>query len=181
MSGYRPRKSTAASRAAAKAKSTEGGSSTAAIPTAILAGTFAALASVFAKLTLDERTIDFLQYACNTFLAPSTPYCTTLFTAKEDETSPVVVAVRATCFALIFICNAAMWTLFTKALNRSQSSATITVINSSANFCITALLGYVLFSEPLALQWWFGASLIVLGGVLVGTDEVNASEGKKKE
>ncbi|KAF9177245.1 hypothetical protein BGZ49_005728, partial [Haplosporangium sp. Z 27] len=64
-----------------------------------------------------------------------------------------------------------MWTLFTKALNRSKSSATVTVINSAANFCLTAVLGYALFSEPLALQWWFGASLIVLGSVLVSTNE----------
>ncbi|KAG0245301.1 hypothetical protein B0O80DRAFT_502462 [Mortierella sp. GBAus27b] len=173
MSGYRPRKTTAAER---KRKAAET-SSTAAIPTAILAGTFAALASVFAKLTLDARTIDFLQHACNTLIAPTTPYCTSLFLAKEGETSSAVVAVRAVCFGLIFICNAAMWTLFTKALNRSKSSATVTVINSAANFCLTAVLGYALFSEPLALQWWFGASLIVIGSVLVSSNETK----EKKE
>ncbi|KAG0223383.1 hypothetical protein BGW42_005915 [Actinomortierella wolfii] len=176
MSGYRPRKSTKASRKAAAAAAANSGSSAAAIPTAILAGTCAALASVFAKLTLDERTVEFLHHACNTFIAPTLPYCTSIFVAKEGETSPVVLAVRATCFALIFICNAAMWTLFTKALNRSKSSAVVTVINSSANFCITALLGYALFSEPLALQWWFGASLIVMGSVLVGSDEASRKE-----
>ncbi|KAF9917768.1 hypothetical protein BX616_011359 [Lobosporangium transversale] len=171
MSGYRPRKSTATARKR-NAVSASRGLRTA-IPTAILAGTFAALASVFAKLTLDVRTINFLQYACNSFIAPTTPYCTTLFIAKEGETSPVVVAVRTICFALIFICNAVMWTLFTKALNRSKSSATVTVINSAANFCLTAVLGYALFSEPLTLQWWFGACLIVLGSVLVSSSEAS--------
>ncbi|KAG0044206.1 hypothetical protein BGZ83_010556 [Gryganskiella cystojenkinii] len=179
MSGHRPRKTTAAARTSA-AKTSAASSSTA-IPTAILAGTFAALASVFAKLTLDARTVEFLHHACNTFLAPTTPYCTSLFIAKEGETSPVVVAVRSACFGLIFICNAAMWTLFTKALNRSKSSATVTVINSAANFCLTAVLGYALFSEPLAMQWWFGASLIVMGSVLVSTDEANTTSKKKKE
>ncbi|GJJ75024.1 hypothetical protein EMPS_07382 [Entomortierella parvispora] len=159
--------------------STAKSSSSAAIPAAILAGTFAALASVFAKLTLDARTVDFLHHACNTVIAPTTPYCTSLFVAKEGETSPVVVAVRSACFGLIFICNAAMWTLFTKALNRSNSSATVTVINSAANFCLTAVLGYVLFSEPLAMQWWFGASLIVLGSVLVSSDETKDKEKKE--
>ncbi|KAF8939605.1 hypothetical protein EDD21DRAFT_368168 [Dissophora ornata] len=178
MSGYRPRKTTAATR---KRSADSGSSSASAVPTALLAGTFAALASVFAKLTLDARTIDFLQYACNTFIAPTTPYCTSLFIAKEGETSPVVVAVRSACFALIFICNAAMWTLFTKALNRSKSSATVTVINSAANFCLTAVLGYALFSEPLAMQWWFGASLIVLGSVLVSSNEINDAPKQKKE
>ncbi|KAG0202420.1 hypothetical protein BGX28_005052 [Mortierella sp. GBA30] len=177
MSGHRPRKTSAATRKRNAASS----GSTAAIPTTILAGTFAALASVFAKLTLDARTIDFLRVACNTLVAPTTPYCTSLFIAKEGETSPVVVAVRSACFGLIFICNAAMWTLFTKALNRSHSSATVTVINSAANFCLTAVLGYVLFAEPLAMQWWFGASLIVLGSVLVSSDETSAASKKKKE
>ncbi|KAF9430814.1 hypothetical protein BGZ94_003603 [Podila epigama] len=177
MAGYRPRKTTAAARKAAAAKNGTGAS---AVGTAILAGTFAALASVFAKLTLDARTVNFLQHTCNTLIAPTTPICTTLFTAKEGETSPIEYAVRIACFALIFICNAAMWTLFTKALNRSQSSATVTVINSSANFCITAVLGYALFSEPLALQWWFGASLIVLGSVLVSSEEKSNTNGKSK-
>ncbi|KAF9363516.1 hypothetical protein BGX34_003913 [Mortierella sp. NVP85] len=179
MSGYRPRKTPAAVR---KQKATsELSSGSAAIPTAILAGTFAALASVFAKLTLDVRTVDFLQHACNTLVAPTTPYCTSLFVAEEGETGPIVVAVRATCFGLIFICNAAMWTLFTKALNRSKSSATVTVINSASNFCLTAVLGYALFSEPLALQWWFGASLIVIGSVLVSSNETGDAKHEKKE
>ncbi|KAF9572375.1 hypothetical protein EC968_009949 [Mortierella alpina] len=178
MSGHRPRKTSAAAR---KRNAASGSGSTAAIPTAILAGTFAALASVFAKLTLDARTVDFLHNACNTLLAPTTPYCTSLFIAKEGETSPVIVAVRSACFALIFICNAAMWTLFTKALNRSRSSATVTVVNSAANFCLTAVLGYLLFSEPLALQWWFGASLIVVGSVLVSSDETSVSSKTKRD
>ncbi|KAG0363117.1 hypothetical protein BC939DRAFT_440311 [Gamsiella multidivaricata] len=179
MTGYRPRKTTVATR---KRNATASPASRgAAISTAILAGTFAALASVFAKLTLDVRTVEFLRYACNTVLAPTTPYCTSLFIAKEGETSPIVLAVRTACFGLIFICNAAMWTLFTKALNRSKSSATVTVINSAANFCLTAVLGYALFSEPLALQWWFGASLIVLGSVLVSLNETNNASKQKSE
>ncbi|KAF9276960.1 hypothetical protein BGZ68_009638 [Mortierella alpina] len=129
MSGHRPRKTTAATR---KRNAASRSGSTAAIPTAILAGTFAALASVFAKLTLDARTVDFLHNACNTFLAPTTPYCTSLFIAKEGETSP-------------------------------------------------AVLGYLLFSEPLALQWWFGASLIVVGSVLVSSDETSASSKTKSD
>ncbi|KAG0344605.1 hypothetical protein BG004_004327 [Podila humilis] len=178
MAGYRPRKTTAAARKAAIANNGTGAS---AIFTATLAGTFAALASVFAKLTMDTRTVNFLQNACNTLIAPTTAICTSLFIAKDGETSPIEYAVRSACFGLIFICNAAMWTLFTKALNRSQSSATVTVINSSANFCITAVLGYALFSEPLAMQWWFGASLIVLGGVLVSSEESSANGKAKSE
>ncbi|KAG0087460.1 hypothetical protein BGZ93_005570 [Podila epicladia] len=177
MAGYRPRKTPAAVRKAAAAKEGTGAS---AIFTATLAGTFAALASVFAKLTMDARTTNFLQNTCNTLIAPTTPICTSMFIAEDGETSPAEFAVRSACFGLIFICNAAMWTLFTKALNRSQSSATVTVINSSANFCITAVLGYALFSEPLALQWWFGASLIVLGGVLVSSEEASSPKGKAK-
>ncbi|ORY73972.1 hypothetical protein LY90DRAFT_402164 [Neocallimastix californiae] len=63
-----------------------------------------------------------------------------------------------------------MWANFTKALNVSSSSIQVTVINSATNFCLTAILGHLIFSEPLSLQWWFGASLIVTGTVLLNTE-----------
>ncbi|CAG8832619.1 19421_t:CDS:2, partial [Racocetra persica] len=51
--------------------------------------------------------------------------------------------------------------------NKSSSSIQVTVLNSATNFCMTAILGKVIFGEALALQWWFGAGFIVLGTVLV--------------
>ncbi|CAG8485433.1 6348_t:CDS:2, partial [Paraglomus occultum] len=118
----------------------------------VLSGTFAALASVSAKLFSDSRTLSFTVYVCE---AVYTSGC-------EDLIYPI----RALCVGLMFLCNAAMWTFYTKALNKSTSSVKVTVVNSATNFCMTAILGHLLFNEALHLQWWLGASLIVTGTVI---------------
>jgi hypothetical protein len=45
--------------------------------------------------------------------------------------------------------NGIMWGLFTKALTLSNSTVRVSVINTSANFVLTALLGAVVFGELL--------------------------------
>ncbi|KAI9494808.1 hypothetical protein BDB00DRAFT_871081 [Zychaea mexicana] len=60
-----------------------------------------------------------------------------------------------------------MWTLFTKSLNAAPSSVQTTTVNGAVNFSISALLGYLVFDEPLALGWWIGASLILTGSILL--------------
>lgn len=81
-----------------------------------------------------------------------------------------------------------MWTTFTKALQEVPSTVEATVTNSSANLFFTvstakeqlrqchpvrvlcpvqAVLGNAVFGETLSLQWWAGASLIVMGLVII--------------
>ncbi|PKK64636.1 hypothetical protein RhiirC2_666035, partial [Rhizophagus irregularis] len=86
----------------------------------------------------------------------------------------IMYLIRIFCFGSIFICNALMWTFFTKALNKSSSSLQVTVLNSATNFCMTAILGNIIFGETLSLQWWFGASLIVIGTLLVNKSSYDA-------
>lgn len=45
--------------------------------------------------------------------------------------------------------NAIMWGLFTRALTLASSTVRVSVINTSANFMLTALLGLFIFSETL--------------------------------
>jgi len=45
--------------------------------------------------------------------------------------------------------NAVMWGLFTRALTLATSTVRVSVINTSANFMVTALLGAVIFREAL--------------------------------
>ncbi|RKP38804.1 hypothetical protein BJ085DRAFT_1898, partial [Dimargaris cristalligena] len=75
--------------------------------------------------------------------------------------------VRAACLVLIGLSNILMWALFSKALHKADSSITVTVYNTAVNFFLTALLGNLVFGEPLSLRWWFGSSLILLGTVLM--------------
>ena len=71
--------------------------------------------------------------------------------------------------------NAVMWGLFTRALTLATSTVRVSVINTSANFMLTALLGAIIFSESLPGLWWLGASFLVAGSVIIGRRD----EGEK--
>jgi len=64
-----------------------------------------------------------------------------------------------------------MWGLFTKALTLASSTVRVSVINTSANFMITAVLGAMIFSESLPGLWFLGAALLVAGSVIIGRRE----------
>lgn len=71
-----------------------------------------------------------------------------------------------------------MWTLFTAALKRGNSTTQVSIMNTSSNFVITAILGSAIFSESLPPLWWLGASMLVAGNVIVGRkDESLEPEG----
>ena len=70
-----------------------------------------------------------------------------------------------------------MWGLFTRALTLATSTVRVSIINTSANFVLTALLGTIIFSERLPGLWWLGASLLVVGSVIIGRRDEGAKEG----
>lgn len=74
-------------------------------------------------------------------------------------------------FGLNLIFNGIMWTLFTKALTHGTSTTQVSILNTSSNFVITALLGFIVFSESLPPMWWLGAALLVVGNVIIGRRE----------
>ncbi len=74
-----------------------------------------------------------------------------------------------------------MWALFTRALSLSTSAVKVNVINTAANFIITALLGVLIFGESLPLLWWVGATLLITGSVIIGTREGITEEKSKGE
>jgi hypothetical protein len=61
-----------------------------------------------------------------------------------------------------------MWALFTKALARGTSTTRVSILNTSSNFLLTALLGLLIFSESLPPLWFLGAALLVAGNVIIG-------------
>jgi hypothetical protein len=67
-----------------------------------------------------------------------------------------------------------MWGLFTRALTLASSTTRVSVINTSANFMITAVMGVLIFSETLPGLWLLGAAMLVAGSVIIGRRE----EGK---
>jgi hypothetical protein len=68
-----------------------------------------------------------------------------------------------------------MWGLFTRALTLASSTVRVSIINTSANFMVTAVLGALIFSESLPKLWWLGAAFLVAGSVIIGSRE----EGNK--
>jgi hypothetical protein len=64
-----------------------------------------------------------------------------------------------------------MWGLFTRALTLASSTVRVSIINTSANFIVTAVLGALVFGEKLPGQWWLGAAMLVTGSVIIGMRE----------
>ncbi|PFH60276.1 hypothetical protein XA68_11196 [Ophiocordyceps unilateralis] len=131
---------------------------------AVASGACAAFNGAFAKLTTTSLTSG-LAHAIARRLRLS-----------DDANRFVELAVRGTFFALNLIFNGVMWTLFTAALARGSSATQVSIVNTSTNFVLTALLGFVIFSEALPPLWWAGAALLVAGNVVVGSRDESADE-----
>lgn len=73
--------------------------------------------------------------------------------------------------------------LFTSALSRSPSAVHANILNTIANFVLTALIGNLLFAERLPGLWWVGASMLIAGGVIIGQrdTEEKATTSKKNK
>ena len=74
-----------------------------------------------------------------------------------------------------------MWALFTAALTRNSSSTRVSIVNTSTNFMLTALLGLAMFGEKLPPLWWVGAAGLVVGNVVIGRrEEDGVGKGKRE-
>ncbi|KAG9235825.1 hypothetical protein BJ875DRAFT_256061 [Amylocarpus encephaloides] len=125
------------------------------IALAVLSGGCAAFNGVFAKLTTTELTTTFATWVA------------TLVGLGNGE-KVVEVVVRGIFFSLNLIFNGIMWALFTKALARGTSTTQVSILNTSSNFMLTAVLGWLIFSESLPPLWFLGAALLVAGNVIIG-------------
>jgi drug/metabolite transporter (DMT)-like permease len=59
-----------------------------------------------------------------------------------------------------------MLVLYSRAL-RHNSSLACTATATAANISASGLLGRAVFGEPTSLQWWVGASTILVGSFLI--------------
>ncbi|KAI7284807.1 hypothetical protein KC345_g2097 [Hortaea werneckii] len=122
---------------------------------AVASGGCAALNGVFAKLTTTQLTTTWATHVSRVF-------------GLEEPSHITNVLVRGLCFLLNLAFNAVMWGLFTRALTLATSTVRVSVINTSANFMVTAILGAMIFKESLPGTWWLGASFLVAGSVIIG-------------
>jgi len=65
----------------------------------------------------------------------------------------------------------------------APSSIQASIVNTSSNFIITALLGQAVFGEKLTMQWWVGAALLISGSIIIGRreEETKSDDDKKKQ
>ncbi|XP_023726325.1 transmembrane protein 42 isoform X4 [Cryptotermes secundus] len=77
------------------------------------------------------------------------------------------LALKILLFVLMVACNAGVWMCFVKALQQSPSSLPPTVISTAINYVSSALLGSFVFGEETSLLWWSGATLVLLGLMLI--------------
>lgn len=125
---------------------------------AIASGACAAFNGVFAKLTTTELTTTWSSSIAQVF-------------GLSASNKIVEYAIRGLFFGCNLLFNAIMWGLFTRALTLSSSTVRVSIINTSANFIITAVLSSIVFNESLPGQWWLGAAMLVTGSVIIGMRE----------
>ncbi|KAM7200066.1 hypothetical protein V8F20_005487 [Naviculisporaceae sp. PSN 640] len=130
---------------------------------ALASGACAAFNGVFAKLTTTELTTSFATGIAKLL-------------QLSDFGNVIEVIVRSMFFGLNLVFNGVMWTLFTKALTKGNSTTQVSIINTSSNFVITAILGVAIFSESLPPLWWLGASMLVAGNVIIGQKDEGGSK-----
>ncbi|KAI9667647.1 MAG: hypothetical protein M1821_000464 [Bathelium mastoideum] len=132
---------------------------------AIASGGCAALNGVFAKLTTTAMTSTWASSISLAFgLSPGNRFFDLL--------------IRATMFGLNLLFNVIMWTLFTRALTLATSTTRVAVLNTAANFLLTALLSLLVFAESLPPLWFLGAGLLVAGSVIIGARDEGKEAGK---
>ncbi|XP_061738279.1 transmembrane protein 42-like isoform X2 [Nerophis ophidion] len=119
---------------------------------ALMAGCLGSAASLSAKLTLGA---DYFLEMCQVSAFPTQ--------SVSSACHWLHIPLRLLCVGLMFACNAAMWTFFSKALHACSSSASATVTSTAANFISSAILGKMIFGESHALQWWLGIALTLCG------------------
>jgi len=69
--------------------------------------------------------------------------------------------------------------LFTRALTLASSTTRVSILNTSANFIVTAVLGMLVFGELLPTMWWIGAGFLCAGSVVIGMREEKSTASEQ--
>ena len=101
--------------------------------------------------------------------------------ALHIDTCLRLILLHQIFLGLNFLFNAIMWGLFTRALTLATSTTRVSVINTSSNFLVTAILSALIFYEVLPPLWWLGAAFLVAGSVIIGSREDDARKGENEE
>jgi drug/metabolite transporter (DMT)-like permease len=74
-------------------------------------------------------------------------------------------------FLSILLCNLLMWFTYTKSYSttqqQSQPSINVMSLNFLGNILCSGLFGSLLFGEELSLKWFQGATMLLLGVLVI--------------
>lgn len=80
----------------------------------------------------------------------------------------------------MLLSNAFVWRFLIKGMHSNDQSTLVpTLISTASNFCLSGLLGCLIFEEKTDLIWWLGAVMIMTGVYFVMSD--NEDKNIKKE
>lgn len=152
---------------------------------AVTSGFLAASGSVLGKYAMSEDHFLGMIHMIETvikFLISSfinSPVFLTWFSSIVAVIESNSIVFRIILFISMVIMNTLMWTTFSKAMNVSSSAVIASAINTAFNFIFTAIYGSLLFGEVLTLKWFLGSSLMIIGVILIKSDETK--EGKENK
>ncbi len=132
-------------------------------PYSALAGVVAAAGSAIGKFatSADSAAVAAVASGCEALLGGG-PH------GPSAACSGAALAARGALLAALIASNTAAIALHLKGMSQ-VGSFMATLLNTGANFLVTALLGWAVFGESLPLAWWAGGALIALGTVLVAS------------
>ena len=103
-------------------------------------------------------------------LAGVSASCASIF-GKLTFSQPSFVSVLSIIYLVSFVfSNVFMWRCYSKALSLSSTSIQPTIVTKTSNFLLSALVGFVVFAEPINILWFGGFLLILLGVYLISTE-----------
>jgi drug/metabolite transporter (DMT)-like permease len=139
---------------------------------ALASGSLGALASCFAKGAFGEFNVT----------KPNTNAVVhALCLANNSHCLWILMLVyRAICLIAMLACNAMMLGSFVQGMQESGSVAG-TSLSNSANFIVSAAMGWLLFQEEYSRMWWFGFCLVLLGTLLLSNVRASVVERRVKE
>lgn len=79
-----------------------------------------------------------------------------------DDSWPFAVPVRVVLFSLNIVATSFMWRYYLKALALGPTPIA-QMVNTAANFAVTAVVGIGLFGEAVSSLWCIGAALTCVG------------------
>lgn len=139
---------------------------------AILSGLCGALASTLGKFALGDTEL----------VETCWKHCVDKnLMGGVHECSAIITVIRLAFFILLLFANGAMLFNFLEAMKKN-STLTVTVVSSAANYLTSGIAGLLIFGEPVGSYWLVGSLGICVGIAVIGysqEDRSHPSKGKK--